>query len=134
MPEARDESIAELLRDLSQQTATLVRQEVELAKNELAAKGKRAGLGAGLLGAAGLIAVFGLAALIGTAVAGIANVLPVWAALLIVAAALLAAGGSLGAAGKRRLRQGMPPVPTEAVQSTKEDVEWLKTQARSAKP
>src|SRR3954454_16828398 len=45
-----DRSFAELARQLSDQTTALVRQEVELAKAELQAKGRKAGLGAGMFG------------------------------------------------------------------------------------
>src|SRR5438477_371241 len=46
-------SVAELVKQLSEQTSTLARQEIELAKVELAEKGKRAGIGAGMFGGAG---------------------------------------------------------------------------------
>ena len=55
----RDQSIAELLKQLSNDTATLVKQEMALARAEITQQGKRAGLGAGLVGGAGL---FGLGA------------------------------------------------------------------------
>ena len=58
----------------------------------------------------------------------------VWLAALIVTAILLAIAGVLALIGKGEVRQGAPPVPAEAVESTKEDVAWLKTQAQSAKP
>ena len=54
----RDESMGQLVKDLSQDISTLVRQELQLAKAEMTQKGKEAGVGAGLLGGA---VVFGLA-------------------------------------------------------------------------
>src|SRR5215217_4696756 len=51
----RDRPTGELLRQLSQETTTLVRQELDLAKAEMAEKGKKAGLGAGMFGAAGIV-------------------------------------------------------------------------------
>lgn len=134
MAETRDETVAELLRTLSQQTTKLVHQEVELAKVELIHKGKRAGVGAGLLGGAAVAGLFGGALLLAAVVAGLANVLPVWAATLIVGAVLLAVAGVLALGGKKEIKEGSPPVPTQAVESTKEDVAWLKTQAKTAKP
>ncbi|MCU4185334.1 phage holin family protein [Acidiferrimicrobium sp. IK] len=133
-PATGSDSVAELLRQLSHQTTTLVHQEVELAKAELAEKGRRAGAGAGLYGGAGVVAVLALGALTAAGVAGLANALPVWAAALVVGAALLGVAGVLGLRGKKEIQEGTPPVPSQAVESTKEDVEWLKTQARSAKP
>lgn len=130
----QDESLAELLKDLSQQTTTLILQEFELAKAELSAKGKRAGIGAGLFGGAGVIALFGVGALCAAAIAALAIALSVWLSALIVAAVLLTAAGGLALVGKGQLERGAPPVPTQAIESTKEDVAWLKTQAQSAKP
>ena len=130
----RDETVAELLRDLSKQTTTLVHQEVELAKAELSEKGRKVGTGAGLFGGAGVVAVLALGVLAAAAVAGLATIVPVWAAAVIVGAVLLAVAGVLALIAKREVAQGTPPVPTEAVESTKEDVAWLKTHAQSAKP
>lgn len=129
-----DESVAELLKALSTQTTTLVHQEIELAKAELAEKGKRVGIGAGLFGGAGLVAVLALGALVAAAIAGLGEVLPIWLGAVVVGVALLAVAGVLGLAGKSEVKQGTPPVPEQAVESTKEDVAWLKTQAKSAKP
>ena len=58
-----DRPIGDLVRDLSQQTSTLVRQELELARVELTQKGKTAGIGAGMFGGAGLFGFFAFAAL-----------------------------------------------------------------------
>ena len=130
----QDKSLAELVKDLSQQTTTLVREEVELAKAEVTAKAKRLGLGAGILGGAGAVVFLALAALVTCAIAGLSEALPVWLAALIVAVVLLAIGAALGLMGKAELERGSPPIPEEAVKSTKEDVAWLRTQAKSAKP
>jgi hypothetical protein len=127
-------STAELLRDLSGEMTTLVHQELELAKGELAAKVKRLGAGAGLLGLAAATAILGAGALVAAAIAGIATVLPVWLSALIVGGALAAAAGVMALMGGTEVAEGTPPIPAEALQSTKEDVEWLKMQAKSAKP
>jgi uncharacterized membrane protein YqjE len=130
---AGSESVGELLRDLSNQMTTLVHQEVELAKAELGEKGKRIGEGAGLVGGAAVVAVIGLGVLAAAAVAGLATVLATWLSALIVGAVLLGAAGIVALGGKRQISRGSPPVPVQAIDSTKEDVAWLKTQARSAK-
>ena len=44
----RERSVPELLKQLSSETSTLVKQELDLAKAELTQQGKRAGMGAGL--------------------------------------------------------------------------------------
>ena len=58
-----DASASELVKQLSEQTSRLVQQEMELAKAELADKGKQAGIGAGMFGGAGVFALYALGAL-----------------------------------------------------------------------
>jgi uncharacterized membrane protein YqjE len=130
----REKTTAELVRDLSTQLTGLIHQELELAKAEVGQKTKRMGIGAGFFGAAGLLAAFGLGAVVTAAIAGLGQVIAVWASALIVAGVLLVVAGALALTGKTEVRQGTPPIPEEALQSTKEDVAWLKTQTRSAKP
>jgi uncharacterized membrane protein YqjE len=127
-----DKSAAELVADLSRQLTTLIHEEIELAKVELSEKGKRAGVGAGLFGGAGLIAILGLASLTGCVIAALQLAMPLWLAALIVGVAYEAVAGVFFLLGKRSVEQALPPVPKQAVESTKEDVEWLKSQARSA--
>jgi Putative Actinobacterial Holin-X, holin superfamily III len=129
----RDRPIGELLKQLSQETTTLVRQELDLAKAEMAQKGKRAGLGAGMFGGAGAAALLGLGALTAAAVAALDAAMPLWLAALIVALIWLAIAGVLALTGKTKVQQATPPVPEQTQQSVKEDVEWAKTQAKSAK-
>jgi uncharacterized membrane protein YqjE len=130
---ARDRSTADLLRDLSDQTTTLVRKEIELAKVELTAKGKTAATGAGMFGGAGLFGVFAFAALTTCIIAALATVLPTWLAALIVAAVYGGIAAVLALRGKTKVQQATPPVPEQAVDSTKEDVEWVKTRAKSGR-
>lgn len=127
-------STADLFRDLSNEMTTLVHQEVDLAKVELAEKTKRMGAGVGMFGGAAVTALLGAGALVAAAIAGIATALSVWLSALIVGGVLLAVAGVMALAGRTEVAQGTPPIPQEAIQSSKEDVEWLKTQARSAKP
>lgn len=58
-----DKSIPELMRALADETTTLVKQELDLAKAEMTQKGKEAGVGIGMFGAAGIVALFALGAL-----------------------------------------------------------------------
>jgi uncharacterized membrane protein YqjE len=129
----RDRPIGELLKQLSQETTTLVRQELELAKAEMAEKGKRAGVGAGMFGGAGVSALLGLAGLTTAAIAALDTAMPLWLAALIVALVWLAVAGALALTGKSKVQQATPPVPEQTQESVKEDIEWAKTQARSAK-
>ena len=125
-----DGSVSELMQRLSQQTATLVRQEMRLAQAELKEKGKRAGIGAGVAGAAGVIALFGLGALLVAVTAALALVLPVWAAALIVGGVLLLLAGGLALAGIGQVKRATPTMPEQAIASTKRDVETVKESAK----
>ena len=117
-----DVSTGELVGRLSAQLSELFRRELELARTELTAKGKRAGAGAGLAGAGGVVALYGVGALVAAAVAGLATVIPVWLSALIVGVVLLVVAGVLALAGRGRLRQATPPVPEQAVQGVQDDV------------
>lgn len=131
--ELRDRPIGDLLKQLSQETTTLVRQELELAKAEMAQKGKQAGLGAGMFGGAGVAALLGFGALTAAAIAALETGIALWLAALVVALLWLAVAGVLAMTGKSKVQQATPPVPEQTQQSVKEDVEWAKTQARSAR-
>lgn len=126
-----DTPTAELFRELSEQTSRLVRQEMDLARVELTAKAKRAGLGAGLLGGAGLFGLFAFAAMTTFAIAAIAIALPVWLSALIVGLLLGAAAGVLALEGYRQVRRAAPALPEQTVETAKEDLEWAKAQKRS---
>ncbi len=119
-------SVGELVGQATEQLSRLVRQEVSLAKEELAEKGRRAGRGGGLLGGAGAVAYVGLMALAATAIAAIAVALPVWAAALIVTAGLFLVAGVLGLMGRAQWRRATPPKPEETLDSVKADVDEIK--------
>jgi uncharacterized membrane protein YqjE len=107
-----------------------VRQELKLAQLELQEKGKHAGIGAGLLGAAGVVALYGGGALVAMAILLLATALDhAWLAALIVGAVLLAVAGIMALLGKRQVAQAGPPLPEQAIQSTKTDVDTLKEAA-----
>jgi peptidoglycan/LPS O-acetylase OafA/YrhL len=121
-----DAPTGELVRRLSTQLSELVRGELELARTELASKGRRAGAGAGLAGAGGFVALFGTGALVAAAIAGLALAVPVWLAALAVGALLLLIAGLLAAVGRNKIRSADPPVPEQAVQGVHRDVETVK--------
>lgn len=128
--ELRDESIGQLLKQLSEQTATLVKQELELARAELTEKGKEAGVGAGLLGGGGVIAFLAAGALTASFIAALATAMDTWLAALIVAVVYGIAAAVLALTGKNKVTQATPPAP-QTVETLKEDVAWAKTQTPS---
>ena len=130
---ASEASLAELVKQLSEQTSRLARQEVELAKAELAAKGKRAGIGVGMFGGAGMFGFYGVGALVAAAVLALATAVTAWLAALIVAVVLAAIAATLALVGKREVQEAVPPVPEEATESVKEDVQYAKTRAQEAR-
>jgi uncharacterized membrane protein YqjE len=124
-----ERSTGELIKLMSEQVSTLVRDELKLAQLEMTRKGKQAGMGAGMLGAGGMVALYGIGCLIACAIIAISRELAPWLSALIVGAALLAVAGILALAGKGRLQKATPPMPREAVQSVKADVEEIKERA-----
>ena len=167
MPEnggdARNASLPELVKELTQETSTLVRQEVELAKaevtgkvtelrrvaqdagpvasrnlgqakGELATKGKAAATGVGQLAGAAAFGLVLLGVLAAAGIAALSMVFAVWAACLIVAGALLLITSVLAFGGVAYLRSAMPPVPEQALRDMRRDIEWLKSRVQEAFP
>ena len=118
--------MSQLVKDLSGHVSTLARQEVELAKTEMVEKGKKAGLGAGLLGGAALAALLMLGSLTAFLILVLALAMPAWAAALIVTGLWAGVAGVLALLGRDRLQAMGRPVPEKTVETVKEDVQWLK--------
>jgi MFS family permease len=129
----RERPIGELLKQLSQETTTLVKQELDLAKAEVAQKGQQAGKGAGMFGGAGVMGLMALGALTAFFILLLDGAVPNWAAALIVAAVYGVIAGVLALQGRNKLKEATPPVPEQAVDSVKEDVQWAKTRTQSAR-
>ena len=129
----RERPTAELVRELSDQTTTLIRKEIELAKVELDGKRRRLTAGAGMFGGAGLFGLFAFGALTACLILALATVLSAWLAALIVAAVYGAIAGVLALRGKQQVARATPPVPEQAVETTKEDLEWVKARAKSGR-
>lgn len=128
--ELRERPVGDLVKDLTEQTTKLVRSEIELAKVELTEKGKRAGVGAGMFGGAGFLGFFAFAALTAALIAGLGELVPVWAAALIVAAVYGIVAGVLALSGKKKVAEATPAAPQEAIASAKRDVETVKQHAK----
>jgi uncharacterized membrane protein YqjE len=121
-----DQSTSELVQRASEQITRLVRDEIALAKAELAEKGKHAGIGVGLFGGGGVLALYGVGALIATLIIVFDLFLPLWLAALIVAVVLFAVAGILALLGKKQVTKATPAEPAEAVASVKADVDEVK--------
>jgi uncharacterized membrane protein YqjE len=131
--ELRSQSTGELVKQLSEQTGTLVRQEIELAKAELTEKGKVAGQGAGMFGGAAVVGLLALGTLTAMILAVLDKAMDFWIAALIVTVVYGAIAAVLALSGRDRVKQGMPPAPEQTVETVKEDVQWAKSQAKSAR-
>ncbi|HKG44225.1 MAG TPA: phage holin family protein [Gaiellaceae bacterium] len=129
----RERPIGEVAKDLSSDLSLLVRQEIELAKAEMTAKGRTAAPGLGMFGGAGVIGLCAAGALTAFMVLVFSIFLPEWAAALIVGAALAVLAFVLARQGKERVAEAGTPIPEQTIETVKEDVEWTKTRATSAR-
>jgi hypothetical protein len=129
--DSRDRPIGELLKELSSQTSTLVRLEIELARAELQQKGKLAGKGAGMLGGAAIAALLALGALTAGLIALLDSEMATWVAALIVMAPWAVVALVLAKAGQKSLQKATPPAP-QTVETVKEDIQWAKNPTGSA--
>jgi uncharacterized membrane protein YqjE len=125
-----DRSAGELVQQLSEQTSTLIRQELRLATAELQEKGKHAGVGAGMFGGAGLVALYGVGALIAAAIIGLGTLVEPWLAAVIVGVALLLVAAIVALAGKKQVEQATPVTPERTVDSVQRDINTVKERAQ----
>jgi uncharacterized membrane protein YqjE len=130
-PDPRDRGIGELIKDLANQTSTLMRQELKLAQAEVTEKGKLAGKGAGMLAGAAVAALLALGALTALLIIALDGLMPLALAALIVTVLWAAVAAALAAAGRSALQAATPPAP-QTVDTVKEDIEWAKNPTGSA--
>ena len=131
--ERREQPLGEVARDLTRDLSLLVRQEVELAKAEMSQKGRAAAPGIGMLGGAGVVALAAAGAITAFLILVLAIFLPEWLAALIVGVVLAGVAYVLLKTGKERVEDAGKPVPEQTIETVKEDVEWAKTRASSAR-
>jgi uncharacterized membrane protein YqjE len=123
---ATDQSTSELVQRASEQVTRLIRDEIALAKAELAEKGKHAGIGVGLFGGGGVFALYGVGAMVATLIIVFSLFLPPWLAALIVTVLLFVVAGILALLGKKQVTKAVPAEPIEAVASVRADVDEVK--------
>ena len=126
-----DRSAADLIKQVSEQTSKLVRQEIALARLEIREKVKHLGIGAGLVGAAALVALFGAGTLVAALVLVLATAMDAWLAALVVGVVLLGSAGIMALSGKRQIAQATPPAPEQAVENVQADIEEVKRSVRA---
>jgi Putative Actinobacterial Holin-X, holin superfamily III len=129
----RERPLGDVARELTRDVSLLVRQEVELAKAEMAQKGRVAAPGLGMIGGAGVAGLMAAGALTAFLILVLSIFLPEWASALIVGAVLAAVAYVLVRQGKERVSDAGTPVPEQTIETVKEDVEWAKTRATSAR-
>jgi uncharacterized membrane protein YqjE len=127
----KDRPIGELMKQLAQETTTLVRQEIELAKVEVTQKGRRAGVGIGILGAAGVVGLLTAGAFTAFLILVLDTFMPAWLAALIVTIVYAAIAGALYLRGREKVEEVGKPIPEQTVETVKEDVQWAKNQVTS---
>ena len=129
MAQLRDErSLGDLFSDLSRETTTLVRKEVQLAKAELTQSATEAARGIGMLVAGGAVAYAGLLFLLLAIVFGLIEAgWDAWVSALAVGLVVVVIGAVL----VMRARESLKPAnlaPRRTVETLKEDQEWAKEQ------
>lgn len=128
-PQRDERSIGELFAELANETSTLVRQEVQLAKTEITQKVTSAGKDAGMIGAGGALVYAGLLAVIAAIIIGLGQLIPMWASALVVGLVVIGVGYLLIQSGLSALKR-IDPTPRETIETIKEDVDMVKEQTR----
>jgi hypothetical protein len=124
---AEPKSLGALFSELAQDTGTLVRKEVELAKVEMTAKARAAGRDAARVAAGGAIAMLGVMALLAALILALGTLIPLWVSALLVGAVVTAAGGVLAVQGIRAFK-GIDAAPRQTMQTLEENKRWLSEQ------
>jgi hypothetical protein len=129
----RERPLGEVAGELTRDLSLLVRQEIELAKAEMKEKGRVAAPGLGMIGGAGVTGLMAAGALTAFLILTLSIFLPEWSSALIVGVVLAAVTYVLVKQGKERVQEAGSPVPEQTIETVKEDVEWAKTRATSAR-
>ena len=124
-----DRSLGELFSELAQETTTLVRHEVNLAKVEMSEKASRAGKHVGFLAAGGAVAYAGLLAILAGVIFLLNAVMPLWLAALLVGLVVAVVGYFLVRRGLDALKRE-DFAPRQTMETLKEDQQWAKDQTR----
>ncbi len=124
-----ERSLGELFSELAQETSTLVRQEVQLAKTEMGQKASRVGKDVGFLAAGGAVAYAGLLAVLAGVIVLVGQVIPMWLSALLVGLVVAGVGYFLVRRGLEALKRE-DLAPRQTIETLKEDQQWAKDQRR----
>jgi hypothetical protein len=133
-PAPRKRSLIELVTSVPTLVRELVQREIDLLKAEMLAKLKALGIGAGLIAVALVVLLGMLGVLLTAAILALSLVMPGWLAALLVAAVLLIVAAILALIGYRVLKKGIPPVPTESIDSVRRDIQAIKGMGKRSTP
>jgi VIT1/CCC1 family predicted Fe2+/Mn2+ transporter len=133
MDDLHERPIGEVASALTRDLSLLIRQELELAKAEMRQKGRIALPGLGMMGAAGVVGLLAAGALTAFVILLLSLFLDEWLAALLTALALAGVAAALALAGKERVEEVGSPLPEQTIETMKEDAEWMKEQATSAR-
>jgi hypothetical protein len=124
-----DRSLGELFSELAQDTSTLVRQEMTLAKTEMSQKASRVGKDVGFLAAGGAVAYAGLLAVLAGVIVLLGQIIPMWLSALLLGLVVAGVGYFLVRKGLEALKRE-DLAPRQTIETIKEDQQWAKDQTR----
>jgi uncharacterized membrane protein YqjE len=122
----RKRSLLQLVTDIPTLVTDLIQREIDLIKAEMLAKLKALGIGVGLIAGAVIVLLGMLGVLLTAGILALSQIMPGWLAALLVAALLLIIAGILVLVGYRVLKKGIPPIPSESIDSLQRDYRAIK--------
>jgi len=125
-----DESFPESIKRFASDIAILVREDLQSAREEMVAKAKTAGVGAGMLSGSALTGVLMLGSLTALAIIGLSAVVSAWLAALIVTLFWGVVTAVLALVGKRKIEDAGPPIPERTIENVKQDLEAARNEIR----
>ncbi|MDP9235009.1 MAG: phage holin family protein [Actinomycetota bacterium] len=128
-PDGSSKSAGQLVKEVTEDVSTLIRKEIDLAKQELGTSLAAKAKGAVIIAIAGVLGLFALIFLLLALRDGLDAFLWRWVADLITAAVLLVIGGVAALVAKKKLTTPINPELTK--KTIKDDVEWAKSVGRS---
>jgi len=126
--------MAESMKQLSQDVVVLVRNELELAREEMAEKAKSAGAGVGMLSSSAVTAFLTLGSLTALLMLALSLAVAPWVAALIVTLLWGAVTAALALSGKKKIQAAGSLLPEQTIENVKEDIAWAKSGMKDDAP